>query len=432
MAPVHRSFVSLGPLKPLMDKCVHCGFCLSTCPSYLLLGQETDSPRGRIYLMRAGLEGRIDVTPSLVQHFDTCLGCMACETACPSGVRYAPLLEDTRAIIERHHDRGILDRLFRQLLLAIVPYPARLRAISWPLPAVGFLRRFPRLLSMLPARLRGLIAVAPSGGLSRRQPPPLTPAAGVRRLSVGLLTGCVQRVFFADVNDATVRLLAAEGCDVIAPPSQGCCGALALHAGGDAAAKDFARALIQTFEGSGADQIVVNAAGCGSTMKSYGELLAGDPAWAERARAFAGKVRDVTETLSGLVPFRAARHAVDLRVAYHDACHLAHAQSIRQEPRELLQSIPGLTVVPIAESDICCGSAGIFNLVQPEMAATLGQRKAGRIADSGADIVVTSNPGCSLQIAAARRAAGTGRPVLHIIELLDASVRGVPVVDGSS
>jgi len=308
----------------------------------------------------------------------------------------------------------------------------RLRAISWPLPALDLVRRFPRLLSMLPARLRALIALAPSSAASRRELPPLTPAVGDRRLRVGLLTGCVQRVFFADVNDATARLLAAEGCDVVAPPTQGCCGALALHAGGEAAARDFARALIRAFEGSDTDQIVVNAAGCGSTMKGYGELLAGDAVWAERAHAFAGKVRDVTETLSGLAPSRTAKHPVGLRVAYHDACHLAHAQSIRREPRELLQAIPGLTVVPVAERDVCCGSAGIFNLVQPEMATTLGRRKAARIADSGADIVVTSNPGCILQMAAAGRAVGTSRPVLHIVELLDASVRGVPVVDGSS
>lgn len=430
MATVQAPFGSLEPLKPLMDDCVHCGFCLSTCPSYLLLGQETDSPRGRIYLMKAGLEARTGVTPNLVQHFDTCLGCMACETACPSGVRYGPLIEETRATIERHHDRGIMDRLFRQLLFSLIPYPSRLRAVSWPLPAVGLLRRFPRVLAMLPARLRSLVTLAPSVGASRREPAPLTPAVGTKRLSVGLLTGCVQRVFFANVNDATVRLLTAEGCDVIAPRSQGCCGALALHAGRDADARDFARALIRTFEDSGVDQIVVNAAGCGSTMKGYGELLAGDPVWAQRAHTFASKVRDVTETLSGLTPFRAARHAVELRVAYHDACHLAHAQSVRREPRELLESIPGLTVVPIAESDICCGSAGIFNLVQPEMAATLGERKAARINDTGADVVVTSNPGCILQIGAAGRAAGHARPVLHIVELLDAAVRGVPIAAG--
>jgi glycolate oxidase iron-sulfur subunit len=254
--------------------------------------------------------------------------------------------------------------------------------------------------------------------------PERTAAAGEPRLRVGLLTGCVQRVFFGHVNEATVRVLAAEGCEVVAPRSQGCCGALALHSGLDEEARGFARKLIAAFDGANVDTVVVNAAGCGSTMKGYGELLQRDSVWAERARTFAERVRDVTEVVAGFDTARAPRHRLDVRVAYHDACHLAHAQGVRQPPRDVLASIPGVTVVPIGDSDICCGSAGIFNLVQPELAAELGRRKAAKIADARPDVIATTNPGCILQIGAAGRAAGDSRPVFHVVELLDASIRG--------
>jgi glycolate oxidase iron-sulfur subunit len=418
-------FAALAPLEPLIDKCVHCGFCLPTCPSYLLLGQEMDSPRGRIYMMKAGVEGRLSISAPVVQHFDTCLGCMACETACPSGVRYAPLVEETRAAIERDHERSIPDKLFRGLLFRVLPYPNRLRALAVPLGLVNLLRRAPGALALLPRRIGNLIALAPSAKLSSlmRDVPVHTPAQGEPRLRVGLLTGCVQRAFFGEVNEATVRTLAAEGCEVLAPRRQGCCGALALHAGHDEEARACARSLIATFENQPVDQIVVNAAGCGSTMKQYGDLLRDDPAWAARARRFASNVRDVTETLAGLDP-RAPRTRLEMSVAYHDACHLAHAQGVRREPRALLESIPGLTVVPIAESDICCGSAGIFNLVQPDMAAELGRRKMERIAEAKPDIVATTNPGCILQIGAAARARGQPARVYHVVQVLDASIRG--------
>jgi glycolate oxidase iron-sulfur subunit len=424
--PGESGFGALAALQPLMDKCVHCGFCLATCPSYLMLGQEMDSPRGRIYLMKAVVQNRVAMSDSVVRHFDTCLGCMACETACPSGVLYAPLIEETRAAIERTHPRAVADRLFRRILFLLLPYPARLRPLVLPLAAVNLLRRLPRLLALLPLRLRNLVALAPAAGARNAwlETPERTAAAGDERARVGLVTGCVQRVFFGDVNRATARILAAEGCAVLAPRRQGCCGALALHAGRDDEARRFARELIQVFEGQTLDAIVINAAGCGSTMKSYGHLLKDDPVWAERARAFAAKVRDVTETLAGLLPARAVRHPLTLRVAYHDACHLGHAQGVRQEPRQLLESIPGLTLVPLADSEICCGSAGIFNLVEPGMAADLGRRKAARIADATPDVVVTSNPGCILQIGASARAAGHNFRVLHIVELLDASLQG--------
>jgi len=419
-------FAGLATLEPLIDKCVHCGFCLPACPSYLLLNQEMDSPRGRIYLMKAGVEDRVSLTNSFVQHFDTCLGCMACETACPSGVRYAPLIEETRAAIEHHYPRSLRERFFRQLLFRLLPYPGRLRVAAAPIGLAKSVRRLPRVMAWLPARIRNLMALAPDVRASAvwRTLPERTPAVGQLRLRVGLLTGCVQRVFFGEVNEATARVLASEGCEVVAPRAQGCCGALSLHAGRDEDARGFARALIQAFEATNVAQIVVNAAGCGSTMKTYGELLKNDPVWAERAAAFAAKVRDASETLSNLGAPRSRRHPIQLRVAYHDACHLAHAQGVREPPRGILSSIPGLTLVPLGENDICCGSAGIFNLVQPAMAGELGRRKATRITESRADAVATSNPGCILQIRAAGRATGHVVPVFHVMQLLDASIAG--------
>jgi glycolate dehydrogenase iron-sulfur subunit len=421
-----NTFETLAPLEPLIDKCVHCGFCLPTCPSYILLGNEMDSPRGRIYMMKAGVDGRMPMSDGMVGHFDTCLGCMACETACPSGVRYAPLVEETRAAIEHHHTRALGDRIFRQLLFWLLPYPSRLRLFALPLGFINTLRGRTRLLSLLPLKLRNLIELAPDAKSARVSGavPERTAATGTPRLRAGLITGCVQQVFFGHVNDATVRVLAAEGCEVHAPHAQGCCGALALHAGRDADARHFARKLIETFERTDVEVVVVNAAGCGSSMKSYGELFRDDPAWAKRAQAFAAKVRDVTEVLAGLGAPRAPRHRLDMRVAYHDACHLGHAQGVRQQPRDLLTGIPGVTLVPVADSEICCGSAGIFNLVQPEMAAELGRRKSANIADAKPDIVATTNPGCMLQITAAARAAGVNQPIVHVVELLDASIRG--------
>jgi glycolate oxidase iron-sulfur subunit len=415
-------FAALAPLEPLMDKCVHCGFCLPTCPSYIMLGQEMASPRGRIYLMRSGVEGRVGMSDTFVGHFDTCLGCMACETACPSGVRYAPLVEHTRAAIESHTTRPLADRLFRAILFRLLPYPARLRLLTLPMAVGRALRQMPGLVERLPPRIRNLMTLAPDRA-RREDVPPFTAARGPRRRRVGMITGCVQRVFFGGVNAATTRVLSAEGCDVVAPEDQGCCGALALHAGRDDEARAFARRLIASFEAADGqlDEIVVNAAGCGSTLKMYGELLKGDAQWADRAARFAAKVRDVTETLADLEP-TVPRRPMTVRVAYHDACHLAHAQSVRQPPRALLATIPGLTVVPLGEPDVCCGSAGIFNLVQPEMAAALGRRKADHITGSAAEIVVTSNPGCILQLRAALRTSGRTTQVLHIVELLDQSI----------
>jgi glycolate oxidase iron-sulfur subunit len=438
-AEATAAFDALHPPDPaLIDKCVHCGFCLPSCPTYMLWGEEMDSPRGRIYLMEAGLDRRTGMSPEFVRHFDACLGCMACVTACPSGVQYSPLIEATRGQIERRHPRPLADRLFRSAIFALFPFPARLRVALAPL-VVG--QRLIRWLlptgpssttgaapsqSGIVARLRAMLDLAPTvtwRSLFARVPE-RTPAIGNRRLTVGFLTGCVQRLAFPNVNDATVRVLAAEGCDVVAPSGQGCCGALALHAGRLDEARAFARRTIAIFDAAGVERIAVNAAGCGSSMKEYGQLLADDPAWADRARAFAARVRDVSEVVSELGEPRAVRHPMALRVAYHDACHLAHAQGVRQQPRDLLRSIPGIELVPFAEQDICCGSAGIYNLVEPETARELGDRKVARIVSTQPDIVATANPGCTLQMAAAARRTGRTLTIRHPIEILDDSIRG--------
>jgi glycolate oxidase iron-sulfur subunit len=418
------------PSPALIDQCVHCGFCLPTCPTYLLWGDEMDSPRGRIYLMKAGSEGRAEMSPSYVRHFDACLGCLACVTACPSGVEYAPLIEKQRASIEERYPRSPADRLFRELLMRLIPYPGRMRMALAPLAVLGpLIRRVGRSLS---GRLGAALALAPPvsiASLLRRQTEH-TPAAGAPRLKVAMLTGCVQRLAFGHVNDATARVLAAEGCSVTAPRAQGCCGALPLHAGYIDQARELARHNIEVFERAaaaqgGVDRIVVNAAGCGSAMKDYGELFATDPAWAKRAHDLSAKVRDVSELLVELGDARAPRYPIAARVVYHDACHLAHGQGVRAQPRALLQAIPGIELVTPAEPEMCCGSAGIYNLVQPVPAAQLGARKANHIAALSPDMIATANPGCTLQISVAGQRLGYNWRVFHPIELIDASIRGV-------
>jgi glycolate oxidase iron-sulfur subunit len=353
-------------------------------------------------------------------------------TACPSGVQYAPLIEKTRVQIERRYERPQGDRLFRRLLMALLPYPSRLRMLMAPLLALNpFMGRSgglsPALAKLLPSRLGALLAVAPRvslWGLIGRAPA-RTAAVGNERMKVALLEGCVQRIAFARVNEATVRVLAAEGCRVDVPHAQGCCGALPLHAGHIDQARELARRNIEIFEAAGVDRIVVNAAGCGSAMKEYGELFEGDPKWEGRARAISQKVRDISQVLVEVGQPRAVRKPVSARVVYHDACHLAHGQGVRAEPRALLQAIPGVELLTPPESEICCGSAGIYNLVQPEAASELGARKARHIAALSPDMIATGNPGCTLQIAAAARALGHDWPIVHPIELLDASIRGV-------
>ena len=422
------------PSSDLLADCVHCGFCLPPCPTYALWSRETDSPRGRIHLMKVAVEGKAAITPAYARHFDTCLGCMACVTACPSGVQYDKLIEAARPQIERHVERPLADRLFRRLIFSLFPYPGRLRWIAlklWAYQRLGIQRlvRASGLLGLLPARLRAMEAVAPriSLGGAWSSMPAVVPAEGERRRRVALLLGCVQRVFFSDVNRATARVLAAEGCEVVIPQAQGCCGALMLHSGLEDDAAAMARRFIDAFEPALAevDAVVINAAGCGSTLKEYGHLLRDDAAYAERAAALAAKCRDISEVLADLEP-RAPRHPVPLRVAYHDACHLQHAQGIRAEPRRVLAAIPELDVQEVPEGGLCCGSAGIYNLVEPEAAGELGRRKAQNVLGTGAEAVVSSNPGCLLQLSSAMEGEGRTLPSMHLVELVDASIRGRP------
>jgi glycolate oxidase iron-sulfur subunit len=378
-------------IRPLLDDCVHCGFCLTTCPTYRLWDAEPDSPRGRILLMDLVERGELALTDTVVEHWDNCLGCLACVTSCPSGVQYGRLIEHTRARVEREYRRGFADRARRAALFAVLPHYRRLRpaayALALRLPA-------PRLAPRL--TLRGI----------RERPPTRTQAIGTRRLRVVMLLGCVQRAFFGDVNAATARVLAAFGCDVLAPTDQGCCGALELHAGRPAA-EGRRSALLDRLTASGADRIVVNSAGCGSALKD-----ADHPA--------ARRVRDVHEILAELGP-PPGLHPLPLRVAYHDACHLAHGQGVRDEPRSLLRAIPELQLLEVPDAAICCGSAGVYNLLRRDAAAELGRQKAAAIAALDPDVIAAANPGCLIQITAhlPRRLA-----TLHPVQLLDRALRG--------
>ena len=476
-APARSALDPDGSLRQLAGDCVHCGFCLPACPTYQLWGEEMDSPRGRIHLVTQALAGT-QLTEAASAHFDRCLGCMACVPACPSGVRYDRLIEAARTWSEEPPPglspapaRSPRERAIRAAIFATFPYPRRLRALIGPLRGaqrarldqlIGRSRAAQRLAPELTSALR----VAPAGPPGRRSRgqrgtlPGRVPARGERRAVVGMLTGCVQQVFFPEVNIATARVLAAEGCDVIIPGGQGCCGALSLHSGRASEAAGFARRTIAAFERAGVDAVVVNSAGCGSAMKEYGALFAaragggqdgdgpdgdgqdgGGPGagrdeteagWAARAVALSGKVRDLSEFLIELFGqaggVRAPRHELKVTAAYHDACHLAHAQRIRQQPRDLLGTIPGLEIAEVGDGSTCCGSAGVYNLLQPDAARELGQRKAAAVRATGASLVVSANPGCSLQIAAALADDGGAAPaVAHIAEVLDVSIRGRPV-----
>ena len=447
-------------LREVAKDCVHCGFCLPACPTYQLWAEEMDSPRGRIYLVNQLLDGA-PLSAAAAEHFDRCLGCMACMTACPSGVQYDQLIEAARVWTEEARSaapaagaagrgpadavpadavsadaapRTMRERAARTAIFSLFPYPRRLRALTAPLRAAqrtGLDRRLAR--SSLPGRvspvLGAALRLAPPGvsAEAARRLPERVPALGTRRAVVGMLTGCVQSVFFPQVNASTARVLAAEGCDVIIPRGQGCCGALSMHTGREAEAIAFARRTIATFEQAGVDAVVVNSAGCGSAMKEYGRLLGqADAGWAERAAEMSGKVRDLAEFLAAIGPV-ARRHPLPVTAAYHDACHLAHAQRITREPRELLRAIPELNLVEVPDAGTCCGSAGVYNLLQPEAASELGARKAESVLATGAQLLISANPGCSLQIASALAGRGQDIAVAHTAEVLDASIRGRPL-----
>ena len=393
--------------------CVHCGLCLSSCPTYLETGNENDSPRGRIYLMRAIQSGRAPLSDDAVRHLDLCLGCRACEVACPSGVQYGELLEGTREHIEKHHRRSAAQTFLRRFVIEkIFPFPGRMKLALAPVRVIRALG----LERWLPKFAREALALVPKDAREGRWP---EFAAGTRATStparVGFIRGCVMNVLFGETNEASVQLLTQAGCDVVTPRAQGCCGALYAHGGNLDEARACARRNIAAFEAQELDAIIINAAGCGSTLKEYGHLLKDDPAWAARGRAFSAKVKDLTEVLE---PSKVQSPKSEV-VTYHDACHLCHAQRISKQPRELIKAVVGKNFVELPESEVCCGSAGSYNLIEPEMAERLQRRKVENILQTGAQVVVTTNPGCLMQIRSGLKKAGAEHvTVRHIADFL--------------
>lgn len=427
VAPLALSGISVEGV----NQCVHCGLCLAYCPTFSELGTEMDSPRGRIFLIKSLAEGRIGLSDPTVRHLSLCLDCRACETVCPSGVPYGRLIEAAKTEIERQRPGATSRRLFRWLNLGLLlgrPRLLRLAAGALRLYQTSGLQRLARrtgLVRMLPGTLpawEGLAPVVPPAA-DRRPLPPVIPASGARRARVALLTGCVQSAVFGAHNRATARVLARNGVEVVVPSAQGCCGALNAHAGDHARALAMARRTIDVFEREQVNAVIVNTSGCGAHMKAYGTLLENDSAYAERAQRFAARVKDVSEFLAE-APLRGPLRPVPLTVTYHDPCHVVHGQKIRSQPRELLAQVPGLKVVPLAESDWCCGSAGIYNLTEPEMAERLLRRKVGHVLATGAEAVVTANPGCILQVEKGLRDRGSVVRVLHIVEILDRAYGG--------
>ena len=443
-----------GPAELFLDydkslACVHCGLCLASCPTYLETGNENDSPRGRIYLMRAVQDGRLPLGDTAVRHIDLCLGCRACEAVCPSGVQYGELLEHTRDHIERHYRRSPFQNFLRRVAIEkVFPFPHRLKLALLPARIIRALH----VEKLLPGFAREALALIPPSTKQVSLPEfcpakPRTPGdseeasrafartrngfrpgrgqewvsseAGAPRGRVGFVSGCVMSVLYGETNANSVRLLNRAGYDVVTPPAQGCCGALYAHGGNLESARACARRNIELFEAHELDAVIINAAGCGSTLKEYGHLLRDDPRWAVRARKFSARVKDLTEFLTNDPTFASLRiPRSTLRVTYHDACHLAHPQRITKEPRELVRAVAGSNFVELPESDVCCGSAGSYNLTEPEMAERLRRRKVENILQTGAQIVVTTNPGCILQIRAGLKKAGANIAVLHIADFL--------------
>ncbi len=430
MSPVSPTGGYRGEERPRWEDystCIHCGLCLNACPTYRLLGVEMDSPRGRIHQMILVDEGRLKLSDPFVRHIDLCLGCRACETACPSGVEYGKLVEVARAQIEQNYRRPLLSRLLRWLgFRHLLPYPKRLALVG------RLLRFYQRSGLQRLVRTSGLLRPFAKLRQGERLLPRVDdhfffselgqvyPAEGERRARVALFAGCIAQVAFAETNRATVRVLQKNGCEVVVPRGQVCCGALHVHAGVRDTARELARANLEAFLKEDRDAIIVNAAGCGSTLKEYVPLFPGEPGMADHAARFQAKVRDVSEFLAEL-GLRPPTRAVPLRVTYQDSCHLVHGQKIRSAPRQLLRTIPGVELVEMDLADHCCGSAGVYNVTQPDVAGALLTEKMECARATGAQAIVTANPGCLLQLRAGVERFATGQEVLHVIELLDRS-----------
>ena len=410
----------LGPPGPAMLKaveaCVHCGFCLPACPTYEALAEEMDSPRGRIFLMKEVLEGGVGLDEA-APYIDRCLGCLACEPACPSGVEYGALLDPFRSMANERGNSSLWRRLLRSLVLRTLPYPGRLRRALFLARLTGWAR------GLLPRALNALLELSPgrlprSHGISAH-----TPAEGERRARVGLLLGCAQNVLAPGINEASLRVLSRNGVEVAAPPGQGCCGALSMHSGETRQARELAESLFEVFADD-LDSVLTNAAGCGSGIKEYQALFMGS----EREKAaerFSSRVEDISVFLDRLGPLAPPALERPLRAAYQDACHLSHAQGVKRPPRRLLEMIPGLELVPVADADSCCGSAGIYNIEQHELAREIGRRKVNALLETGADLVVSGNIGCMMQIQSRLRESERNLPVLHTMEALDLAYRGL-------
>jgi glycolate oxidase iron-sulfur subunit len=429
-----QGFDAQNPPDPkLIDSCVHCGFCLSTCPSYRVIGKEMDSPRGRIYLMDAINEGEIALNTATVQHFDSCLGCLACVSTCPSGVQYDKLISATRHQVERNYSRNWLDNLFRKLIFSLFPYPKLLRIFLVPLfiyQKLGLqkLVRGTGLLQKISPRLAAMDSILPDISLRAfgDDLPTVIPAQSEKRYRVGVILGCVQRLFFSPVNEATVRVLTANGCEVVIPKSQGCCAALPEHQGQTEQAKALARQMIDSFADTNVDFVIINAAGCGHTLKEYGHILQDDPEYCQKAKDFVAKVRDAQEFLVevGLSANLSPVTDKTLTMVYQDACHLLHGQRISLQPRQLLRQIPNVKLKEPIDAALCCGSAGVYNMLQPDVAEELGKQKVQNLLNTGAELIASPNPGCGLQIIKHLKLQGKDISVVHPMELLDYSIRG--------
>ncbi len=422
----HDPGIDLGWLAEKIDyqrfqECIHCGLCTASCPTYIETSNENDSPRGRIYLMRSVVDGRLDMSEGVRKHLDLCLDCRACESACPSGVRYGQLIEPFKVAMQEKAPPGKASRLQTLILRHLFPYSGRVKAALWParvMQKLGLMDAMERvgMMRLLPGPLRRMQAMLPTLGKRGSRLPEVLPPIGPKRARVALFLGCVGDAMYPETNAATARVLQKNGCEVVIPRGQVCCGAIHYHSGSEGPALGFARRNMAAFPADEFDAVVVNAAGCGAMLKDYSHLLQG--AEHDAAKAFVHKVKDISEFLVSLGPI-APTHEVKAKVVYHDACHLCHAQQIRSQPRQLLGMIPGVTLVPLEESEICCGAAGTYNLTEPEMSERLGLRKMGHIAATGADIVATGNVGCILQIARKIKETGSGMEVVHPVDLLD-------------
>ena len=419
-----------GPDKPeysLYSHCVHCGLCLNQCPTYRLWGREADSPRGRIRQIELVDEGKLELGDSFVEHIDRCLDCRACETACPSGVEYGRLVETARAQIEQHYKRPLASRFARDFVYRrLLPYPSRIATAArlvkiYQRSGLAALARATGVLRLLGLQDRERLLPKIDSEFFFSELGKTFPAQGMRRARVALFAGCVAQVTFSELNRATIRVLQANGCEVVVPPRQVCCGALPNHAGVRDVARDLARANFQAFPVDEFDAIITNAAGCGSTLKEYTHLFANDDAVHAPAVKFSGKMRDVTEFLAEL-GLTATLRPVPLRVTYQDSCHLAHGQKIREAPRKLIRAVPEVEFVEMPLADQCCGSAGVYNVTETEASLELLARKMEYVKQANAQAIVTANPGCILQLRAGAAIHGTDQEVLHVVELLDRSI----------